>query len=71
MTTTDTTTDSKTTYAAYKASCAVCDQMFRQLMAPDAFELCGGLDGWDKLRAAYDVMRAEQTRRLNVWLESI
>lgn len=58
-------------YLAYRASCVACDQMFRQLMAVDAFELCGGVEGWEKLRAAYDVMRAEQTRRMDVWLKSL
>jgi hypothetical protein len=71
MTTTDTTTDSKTTYASYKESVAACDAIWRQLMAADAFALCGGIEGWDKLRDAYDVMRAEQNRRLKVWLASI
>ena len=37
-------------------------------MAPDAFALCGGTDGWTQLREAYDAMRDEQTRRFNAWL---
>jgi hypothetical protein len=73
MTTTDTTTDTRTAdrHAAkawHDASVAACDVIWRQLMADDAFALCGGRPGWEKLRAAYDSMRAEQTRRLDAWL---
>ena len=58
-------------YAEYKLSCAACDIIREQLFAPDAFKLCGGTEGWKKLCRAYDCMRDEQTRRKNVWLESI
>ena len=69
MTTTEKITREEA-FAAYEASCDRCNHVFRQLMAEDAFDLCGGIEGWEKLRAAYDVMRIEQTRRLKVWLAS-
>jgi len=63
-----TVTNSKAAYAHYKKSVAACEAAWELLMAPDAFALCGGNEGWQQLRAAYDVMREEQNRRFNTWL---
>jgi len=68
-TTTDTTTASRhAAKEAYDVSINACQRVWDQLMADDAFALCGGEKGWEQLRAAYWAMRAEQTRRLNAWL---
>jgi hypothetical protein len=64
----DTTTDRHAAKAAYDASFAACQRIWDQLMADDAFALCGGRQGWEQLREAYDAMRDEQTRRFHAWL---
>jgi len=66
--TTDTKAARMAAYSTYRDSVAACDRIWSQLMAPDAFALCGGTNGWTQLSEAYDAMRDEQTRRFNAWL---
>lgn len=60
-------TNNVSRYDYYKASVSFCEALWEQLMRDDAHDLMGR-EGWETLRAAYDVARDEQTRRFNAWI---